>query len=63
VSRTHICDDFISFLKKMDYSYPCEKRIRSTLDNLRVRAYEKTREYFLTVPNKFQFVFTPKHGL
>ena len=62
VSRTHNSDDFISFLKKLDSSYPGEKRIRLILDNLRVHTSEKTREYLLTVPNRFQFVFTPKHG-
>ena len=62
VSRTHNSDDFISFLKKLDTSYPREKRIRLILDNLRVHTSEKTREYLLTEPNRFQFVFTPKHG-
>ena len=62
VSRTHNSDDFISFLKKLDSSYPREKRIRLVLDNLRVHTSEKTREYLLTVPNRFQFIFTPKHG-
>ena len=62
VSRTHNSDDFISFLKKLDSSYPREKRIRLILDNLRVHTSEKTREYLLTVPNRFQFIFTPKHG-
>lgn len=62
VSRTHNSDDFISFLKKLDSSYPGEKRIRLILDNLRVHTSEETREYLLTVPNRFQFVFTPKHG-
>ena len=62
VSRTHNSDDFISFLKKLDSSYPGEKRIRLILDNLRVHTSEKTREYLLTVPNRFQFIFTPKHG-
>ena len=62
VSRTHNSDDFISFLKKLDSSYPGGKRIRLILDNLRVHTSEKTREYLLTVPNRFQFIFTPKHG-
>ena len=62
VSRTHNSNDFIAFLKKLDSSYPREKRIRLILDNLRVHTSTKTREYLLTVPNRFEFVFTPKHG-
>jgi transposase len=62
VSRTHNSNDFIEFLKKLDSSYPREKRIRLILDNLRVHTSTKTREYLLTVPNRFEFVFTPKHG-
>ena len=27
-----------------------------------VHTSTKTREYLLTVPNRFEFVFTPKHG-
>lgn len=62
VSRTHNSEDFISSLKKLDSSYPGENRIRLILDNLRVHTSEKTREYLLTVPSRFEFVFTPKHG-
>lgn len=62
VSRTHNSDDFISFLKKLDSSYPEDKKIRLILDNLKVHTSRKTKEYLLTVPNRFEFVFTPKHG-
>ena len=62
VSRTHNSDDFILFLKKLDSSYPEEKKIRLILDNLKVHTSRKTKEYLLTVPNRFEFVFTPKHG-
>lgn len=61
-SRTHNSDDFIRFLKKLDSSYPKEITLRLILDNLRVHTSEKTREYLATVPNRFVFVFTPKHG-
>ena len=62
VSRTHNSNDFIAFLKKLDSSYPGGKKIRLILDNLSVHTSTKTREYLLTVPNRFEFVFTPKHG-
>jgi hypothetical protein len=44
VSRTHNSDDFISFLKKLDSSYPGGKKTRLILDNLRVHTSTKTRE-------------------
>ena len=62
VSRTHNSDDFIEFLRKLDISYPKRMKIRVILENLKVHTSEKTREYLLTVPNRFEFVFTPKHG-
>ena len=62
VSRTHNSNDFIAFLKKLDSSYPGGKKIRLILDNLRVHTSTKTREYLQTVPNRFEFVFTPKYG-
>ena len=32
------------------------------LDNLRVHTSQETRRYLATVPGRFEFVFTPKHG-
>lgn len=32
------------------------------LDNLKVHTSEETRKYLATVPKRFEFVFTPKHG-
>lgn len=32
------------------------------LDNLKVHSSEETRKYLVTVPGRFEFVFTPKHG-
>ena len=32
------------------------------LDNLKVHTSEETRKYLGTVPGRFEFVFTPKHG-
>lgn len=61
-SRTHNSDDFIAFLKKLDIAYPKGKILRIILDNLRVHTSAKTKEYLSTVPNRFVFVFTPKHG-
>ena len=32
------------------------------MDNLKVHSSEETRKYLATVPERFEFVFTPKHG-
>lgn len=62
VSETHNSQDYISFLKLLDEKYPKGDKIRIVLDNLRVHSSVTTREYLATVPGRFEFVFTPKHG-
>ena len=62
VSDTHGSKDYIEFLKKLDAKYPKGDKIRLILDNLKVHSSEETRKYLLTVPGRFEFVFTPKHG-
>lgn len=62
VSETHNSRDYISFLKLLDEKYPKGDKIRIVLDNLRVHSSDETREYLATVPGRFEFVFTPKHG-
>ena len=62
VSETHGSKDYIEFLKKLDAKYPKGDKIRLILDNLKVHSSEETRKYLLTVPGRFEFVFTPKHG-
>ena len=36
--------------------------IRIILDNHSAHISKETRTYLLSVPNRFEFVFTPKHG-
>lgn len=62
VSETHNSTDYVSFLKILDGKYPKGDKIRIVLDNLRVHSSEETRKYLATVPGRFEFVFTPKHG-
>ena len=62
VSDTHVSKDYIEFLKKLDGKYPKGDKIRLVLDNLKVHSSEETRKYLMTVPGRFEFVFTPKHG-
>lgn len=62
VRDRHSSKEYIEFLKILDSKYPKEDKIRLVLDNLRVHTSEETRKYLATVPNRFEFVFTPKHG-
>ena len=62
VSETHNSKDYIDFLKILDNKYPKSDKIRLVLDNLKVHSSEETRKYLVTVPERFEFVFTPKHG-
>ena len=62
VSETHNSADYVSFLKILDNKYPKGDKIRIVLDNLRVHSSEETRKYLSTIPGRFEFVFTPKHG-
>jgi transposase len=62
VSETHTSADFIAFLKKLASSYPEQQRIRLVLDNHSAHISKETRSYLETVPQRFLFVFTPKHG-
>lgn len=62
VSETHNSKNYIEFLKILDNKYPEGDKIRIVLDNLKVHTSEETRKYLATVPGRFEFVFTPKHG-
>ena len=62
VKESHNSKDYIEFLKLLDMKYPKGDKIRLVLDNLKVHSSEETRKYLATVPGRFEFVFTPKHG-
>lgn len=62
VKESHNSNDYVEFLKLLDNKYPKEEKIRLVLDNLKVHSSVETRKYLATVPGRFEFVFTPKHG-
>ncbi|QEJ99767.1 IS630 family transposase [Treponema phagedenis] len=62
VSDSHTSKDYVQFLKILDERYPQEDKIRIILDNLKVHTSKETIRYLSTVPGRFEFVFTPKHG-
>lgn len=58
----HRSREFIVFLREVDRNYPPEARIRLVLDNHSAHVSKETRAYLATMPNRFDFIFTPKHG-
>ena len=62
VKDKHSSKEYIEFLKKLDAKYPAGDKIRIILDNLKVHTSDETRRFLATMPGRFEFVFTPKHG-
>lgn len=62
VSETHKSSDFIAFLKLLDKKYPAGDKIRLVLDNHSAHTSKETKAFLATMPGRFEFVFTPKHG-
>jgi len=62
VSDHHASVDFISLLGKLDEGYPPQTRIRLLLDNHSAHISKETQGWLSLHPNRFEFVFTPKHG-
>ena len=58
----HRSCEFVDFLRQLDGAYPKRALIRVILDNHSAHVSKETRAYLATVPNRFEFVFTPKHG-
>lgn len=62
VRKRHRSAEFIEFLKLADAHYPPGARIRIVLDNHSAHISKETRAFLGTLPNRFKFTFTPKHG-
>ena len=62
VRPRHRSTEFIEFLKLADEHYPAGARIRIVLDNHSAHISKQTRSFLATLPNRFEFTFTPKHG-
>lgn len=62
VRDRHRSCEFVQFLKMLDAKYPSDWVIRMILDNHSSHISKETRRYLATRPNRFHFVFTPKHG-
>jgi len=58
----HRSREFVLFLKMIDQTYPATAKIRIILDNHSAHISKETRSYLSTMPNRFEFILTPKHG-
>ncbi|MGN0729742.1 IS630 family transposase [Treponema sp.] len=62
IRNRHASEEFIEWLKVVDEKYDKDKKILVVLDNHSVHRSKKTNEYLETRKERFEFVFTPKHG-
>ena len=62
VRESHASSDFIALLSKIDAEYPAHLKIRLLLDNHSAHISKETKAYLSLHPQRFEFVFTPKHG-
>ena len=62
IRNRHRSKEFIEFLKELDKEYPEGWKIRVVLDNHSSHISKETRSFLKTIPDRFEFVFTPKHG-
>ena len=62
IKEKHRSVEFIELLKEVDSYYPKDWRIRLILDNHSAHTSKETQKFLATVPNRFEFIFTPTHG-
>ena len=58
----HRSREFVGFLRTLDEAYPGDMTLRLILDNHSAHVSKETRAYLAGVPNRFEFVFTPRHA-
>lgn len=62
VRERHRSKEFIEFLDLSDKHYPEDWRIKIILDNHSSHISKETMSWLKDNPNRFEFVYTPKHG-
>jgi transposase len=62
VQDRHRSLEFIEFLEKVNQAYGDKQKIKIILDNHSSHISKQTMAYLATKPNRFEFVFTPKHA-
>ncbi len=58
----HRSKEFVEFLKSIDAIYPQNMKIKIIIDNHSSHISKETKSYLKTVPNRFEFIFTPTHA-
>ena len=58
----HRSREFVEFLRGLDEAYPKNMTLRLILDNHSAHLSRETHTWLASVPNRFEFVFTPKHA-
>jgi transposase len=62
VEEKHRSREFVAWLQDVHAHYPEGWKIHIILDNHSAHISKETQRYLTTVPNRFEFIFTPKHG-
>lgn len=62
VVNRHRSREFVGFLRMLDETYAKGMKIRMILDNHSAHTSRETRAFLAAIPNRFEFIFTPKHG-
>jgi transposase len=58
----HRSAEFIEFLEEIHHKYPKDWKLRVILDNHSAHISKQTVAWLKNYPNRFEFIFTPKHG-
>lgn len=58
----HRSREFVKYLRYIDSLYPKQIKIKMILDNHSSHISKETKTYLKTVPNRFEFIFTPTHA-
>jgi len=62
VRDRHRSREFIEFLDMADSYYPSDWKLRIILDNHSSHISKETMAWLKDKPNRFEFIYTPKHG-
>lgn len=62
VRERHRSKEFTEFLSILDKKYPPNWKLRVILDNHSAHISKETMSWLKNYPNRFEFIFTPKHG-
>lgn len=62
IQDRHRSIEFIEHLRYIDSIYPNDVKIKMILDNHSSHISKETKQYLKTIPNRFEFIFTPTHG-